>query len=221
MTNQETTKASPGGSDMRWTRVAGVAVLLLVIAVVAAALTKRGPEKVEVTIPAGTSFVAALEHSVSTESAEVGDQVVLRTAGPLELSAEASLPAGTLIRGEVTHSKGGGRIAGAPELTLRFTRIEVAGEEHSIQADPFRVRGKDDAKESALTVGGGAVAGAVVGAITGNAVRGAVVGAVLGTGVAVATEGDHIVLPAGQKLRVRLAEPVTVALDPQPSEVER
>ena len=37
-------------------------------------------------------------------------------------------------------------------------------------------------------------------------------GAVLGTGVAVATKGNQIVLPVGQKLRVRLAAPVTVTV---------
>jgi hypothetical protein len=33
---------------------------------------------------------------------------------------------------------------------------------------------------------------------------------VIGTGVAVATKGNQIVLPAGQRIRVRLAEPVAV-----------
>ena len=57
----------------------------------------------------------------------------------------------------------------------------------------------------------GAILPGVVGAIAGSTLKGAVVGAVLGTGVAVATKGNQIVLPAGQKLRIRIAEPVTVS----------
>jgi hypothetical protein len=37
---------------------------------------------------------------------------------------------------------------------------------------------------------------------------------VLGTGVAVATKGNQIVLPAGQRLRVRLTQPVSVSWRP-------
>ena len=91
----------------------------------------------------------------------------------------------------MTHVKGGGRIAGAPELTLRFTRLEVDGNDYPIAADPWRVKGTDDLGESVAEIGGGAVVGGVVGGIAGHGstkgiVTGAAVGAVLGTGVAVA-----------------------------------
>jgi hypothetical protein len=187
----------------------------LVVATVAIVMaTGRGgtDRVVEAALPAGTTFVAALERTVSTEHASVGQPVELRTTETVTIADGLVLPEGVTLKGEVTHAKGGGRIAGAPELTLRFTRLEVHGEEYRIGADPFRVRGQSGAKESALQIGGGAAAGAVVGAIAGDVVKGAVVGAAIGTGVAVATKGDQIVLPAGQKLRIRLAEPVTVRL---------
>jgi hypothetical protein len=55
------------------------------------------------------------------------------------------------------------------------------------------------------------VVGGVVGAIAGHTVEGVLIGAVLGTGVAVATKGNQIVLPAGQKLRVSVLQPVSVS----------
>ena len=192
----------------RWLAGAGIAAGLGAIVVAGIALA-GGPSRVEVTIPAGTAIVAELGQSVSTERAEAGDELTLRTTEPIPLG-EASLPAGTLIRGEVTHARGGGRVAGAPELTIRFRQIESGGETRDFRAEPFRVRGRDDALQSGAMIGGGAVAGGVVGAIAGNVAAGAVAGAVLGTGVAVATEGDQIVLPRGQRLRVRIAEPVTI-----------
>ncbi|MBI4364962.1 MAG: hypothetical protein HY568_05990, partial [Candidatus Latescibacteria bacterium] len=47
--------------------------------------------------------------------------------------------------------------------------------------------------------------------------KGAAVGAVLGTGVAVATKGNQIVLPAGQKLKVTLDTPVAIKLKAAPA----
>ena len=81
------------------------------------------------------------------------------------------------------------------------------------------MRGKSDAAESAAEIGGGAVVGGVIGAVAGSVVKGAVVGAVLGTGVAVATKGNQIVLPAGQRLRVTIVQPVTVNYKPSDSKV--
>jgi hypothetical protein len=185
------------------------ALIVAAVGVVAAAVVGRSDMR-EGTIPAGTRIVAALQTTVSTAKSDVGDHVQLVTKAAIELREGERIPEGARIEGQVTHSEGGGRIAGAPELTLRFTQLEIGGRAFPISADPFRVRGKNDAVESAAEIGGGAVVGGVVGAIAGKTIEGAVVGAVLGTGVAVATKGNQIVLPAGQRLRVTLAQPVTV-----------
>ncbi len=182
----------------------------------AAVIRGGGGGMVTATIPAGTRLVASLGGSVSTRSAEAGTPITLQTVEAISLGDGAEIPAGLTVRGEVTHSKGGGRIEGAPELTLRFQSLEVEGERHAIAAEPFRVKGKSDAKESAALIGGGTVVGGVVGAIAGNTVAGAVVGGVLGTGAALAQDGDDITLPSGQRLRIRLTEPVTVRYRPAP-----
>ncbi len=191
------------------------------VGVLAATVVRSGSGTVEATIPAGTRLVAALGQTISTEGLEAGTPVRLRTTEPVALGEGVSIPEGIEIRGEVTHARGGGRVAGAPELTIRFQEIEVGGTSHPISAEPFRVRGKDDLKESAALIGGGTVVGGVVGAIAGNTVAGAAAGAVIGTGAAVATKGDQIVLPSGQKLRVRLTDPVTVRFKPAAEAEER
>jgi len=194
-------------------RVLVGAIALLGVGVAGAAIITSSGNR-EATIPAGTVVVAALEHSITTRDAAVGDIVVLTSTEPLVLGDHARIPSGVELRGEVTHAKGGGRIAGAPELTVRFTRLTVDGNRYQVKTEPFRVKGTSDAKESALEIAGGTVAGAVVGKVTGSVVRGAVVGAAIGTGVAVLTKGDQIVLPTGQRLRVRITEPVTVKYSP-------
>jgi hypothetical protein len=194
----------------RW--VVGALTVAAAGVVAAAAVSRSGMR--DGTIPAGTRIVAALQSTVSTKSSDVGQRISLITKAPIQLAEGADLPEGASIQGQVTHSEGGGRIAGAPELTLRFTQLESEGRNYQIVAEPFRVRGKNDAVESVAEIGGGAVVGGVVGAIAGKTVEGAVIGAVLGTGVAVATKGNQIVLPAGTKLRVTIAEPVTVKYKP-------
>jgi hypothetical protein len=193
--------------------IAGLGLVAVVTVGAAAVLSRSGLR--DGTIPAGTRIVAALEQTINTEKASPGQRISLISTEPIELADGGRLPEGVRIDGEVTHAKGGGRIAGAPELTLRFRELQLDGRDYALTAEPFRVRGKNDALESAATIGGGAIVGAVVGEIVADKpVHGAVAGAVLGTGVAVATKGDQIVLGEGQRLRVRLQEPVQVRYKP-------
>jgi len=175
-----------------------------------AVLLGGGHEERTVTLPSGTEITGALNHTLSTDQSRVGDAVELQTVGPIWVRDDETIAADVTLRGTVTHVKGGGRIAGAPELGVRFTELVVDGHGYPISAGAFEIKGKSDAKESALEIGGGAVVGGVL-----RGVKGAVVGAAIGTGVAVATTGDQLTLPNGQKLRIRLARPVTVQYRPR------
>lgn len=200
--------------DGRTKVIAGM-LSVAAVGLLAATAVRSAGGTVRATIPAGTRLVGALDHAVSTDRSQPGEPVHLRTESSLELADGTTVPAGIVIEGEVVRARGGGRVAGAPELTIRFTALSLQGHRREIAADPLRVRGKDDLAESAALIGGGALIGGVVGALAGNTTAGVAAGAVIGTGTAVATRGDQIVLPAGQKLRVRLAEPVTVQFQPR------
>ena len=188
------------------------------VAMVAAVALGRSRGLHVATIPAGTTLVAALDQEVSTSNVRAGDVVHLHTVVPIQLGANVRIPAGVAVRATVTESKEGGRIAGAPVLALRFTDVVVDGGRRSIDADPYRVEGHNDLGKSAAQIGAGTVAGAIVGRVVGGkggTVKGAVVGAAAGTGVAVATPGGHVTLPAGHTVRVRLDAPVTIAYHPR------
>ena len=175
------------------------------VGLVAAVMLGRAGDKRTATLPSGTEIVASLDGSPSTDRNSVGDAVELHTVQPIRLEGDASIAEGATLRGTVTRVKSGGRISGAPELALKFTALEIDGHTYPIEADAFHVKGESDAKESALEIGGGAVVGGLI-----RGVKGAVVGAAIGTGVAVATKGDQLTLAAGQRMRIRLAQPVTV-----------
>jgi hypothetical protein len=200
--------------DGRTKMIAGM-MSVAAVGFLAATVARSAGGTVRAEIPAGTRLVGALEETVSTARTEPGDLVRLRTVKPLELVDGVTVPEGIVIEGEVVRARGGGRLAGAPALTIRFTTLSLEGQRQEIAADPLRVRGKDDLGQSAALIGGGAVIGGVVGALAGNTTAGVAAGAVIGTGTAVATRGDQIVLPAGQKLRVRLAQPVNVQFKPR------
>jgi hypothetical protein len=189
------------------------------VAVVAAVALGRSRGTHIATIPAGTTLVATLDEAVSTEYARPGDVVRLHTIAPIRLDGgRTEIPSGVVVQGTVTESKSGGRIAGAPVLALRFTDVVVDGGRRSIDAEPYRVQGRNDLGKSAAQIGAGTVAGAILGRVVGGkggTAKGAVVGAAAGTGVAVATPGGQVVLPAGQTVRIHLDGPVTVAYHPR------
>ena len=195
-----------------WTSVPAFVTIGVIAAVIFGAASTR---REETTIPAGTTLVAALQRSVSTERSQPGDPVDLRLVDPVRLASNEELPPGAVIRGEVVEAKSGGRVHGAPTLALRFDRIEIDGESSPISAAAFRVTGKGDGQESVAEIGGGTVLGGAIAGLLGggdDVAKGAVVGAAIGTGVAVATKGDDIALGAGQKIKVHLTDAATVKL---------
>jgi hypothetical protein len=166
------------------------------------------------TLPSGTVIIGSLQNTVNTGKNDEGDPVRLRVTTNERVGGVVVVPAGSTIRGVMTHVDGAGRVAGGAALTIRFTDLQLPdGRSYAISAVPLRLTGKGDAKESAIEIGGGAVAGGILGGILGgkdDIAKGAAVGAVVGTGVAVATKGDQIVLSPGQRIQVTLNAPVRV-----------
>jgi hypothetical protein len=166
------------------------------------------------TVAAGTNVTAALQTPISTASAQVGQPISLRTTEAIRSGGRVVVPAGSTVRGRVTHVRSAGRVKGGAELTLRFHEITTpGGQTLAVTADPFRAVTKGSGKQSAAIIGGGAAAGGIIGGVAGgkdDILPGAAIGGILGTGVAVATKGKQIVLPEGTRLAIRLAEPVGV-----------
>jgi hypothetical protein len=196
------------------------AVLAVVpVGLVSALVVDGGRERRQVVLPAGTSIVAELQSEVSTERSRPGDSVELRTVRPLPVEGEAQVPAGAILHGQVTESDGGGRMRGAPALGLVFRELEIDGRRFPIQARTFYVKGRGDGRETVAEIGGGAVVGGILGGVLGggdDVAKGALAGAAIGTGVAAATEGDHLVLRAGHPIRVELTGPAEVEFLPEP-----
>ena len=167
------------------------------------------PRDREVMIPAGLRLVGTLRQTISTETTPIGAPVAIRTTQPFVVE-DVRIPAGLVFRGEVVEARDGGRVSGRAALTLEFTQLSLEGREYQVTTRPFRVVGRSETKNSIKKLIGGAVAGGVVGAIAGDTKKGVLVGTVVGGGAAVASRGGHITLPAGQRIEIRLSDPVRV-----------
>jgi len=167
-----------------------------------------------VTVSAGTTVPAQLVAAVSTDKNQVGDPVQLQTTENVRVAGVVVVPVGSTVHGTVTECRGAGRVKGAAEITIRFTEVElVSGKRYPITAEAFHAVQKGDGKETAAEIGGAAAVGGVLGGVLGgknDVLKGAAIGAAVGTGVAVATKGDQIVLPAGRTVNVQLTSPLVV-----------
>jgi hypothetical protein len=136
-------------------------------------------------LPEGTILVAALEHHISTVDAQPGDRIELRTVHPVRLPRGGEVPAGAVVTGEIVHSQSG-RGGALPDLMLRFTSLDAAGDHYDITSAHLRVKARRT-RVVPFTSRGAGVA--------------------LRDGASIATDGRELILPAGRRLIVRLTAP--------------
>ena len=151
------------------------------------------------TIPAGTPVTVRIGSEISSSSAQVGQTFEGTLSNNLVVNGKTIARAGSLVRGKVTLAKSSGRLHAPGELSLRLTSVQVNGRTVRVSSGPYHVKGKSHMKSNATKIGGGAAAGAIIGALAGGgkgAAIGTLVGAGAGTGVAAATGKEEAVIPA-------------------------
>ena len=137
----------------------------------------------------------------------VGDRVVARLAEDVRVGEKVVVPAGTEVRGRVTAAVPSGRVKTRARLAFDFDTLVLDGREHAIGTGPLDITAGDTHKKDAATIGIGAGAGAIVGAIA-NGKKGAAIGALIGgaagTGVVLTNTGKQVELGSGSRVTVRL-----------------
>jgi hypothetical protein len=176
-----------------------------------------GPEEREVVVPAGTVLQVSLGETLSSHDTAVGerfDAVLLRDVA---IDGVVAVPAGSRLGGRVTEATPARKIGGRARLTLVFEELDLGDRQVPIAASIAQVGRSERAKDAAI-IGGGTIAGAVLGEEVDDGdggVIGAIVGGLAGTAAAKKTHGKPVVLEAGTEVSVRLESPVelTVTLD--------
>jgi hypothetical protein len=151
------------------------------------------------TIPSGTRVTVRMGQEISSGSATAGEKFDATLTRDLVVNGRTIARAGAPVRGKVTYAKSSGRLHAPGELTLRLTSVEVNGKMVPVSTSAYHAKGKSHTKSNVTKVGGGAAAGALIGALAGGgkgAAIGTVVGAGAGTGVAAATGKEEAVVPS-------------------------
>ncbi len=146
-------------------------------------------------IPSGAHLSVRLSSEVSSATAKAGQAWEGTLARDVVVNGKTVAKAGTPVRGTVTYAKSSGRLHVPGELTLRATAVG----DQAVQTSAVRGKGKSHTKSNVTKIGGGAAAGAVIGALAGGgkgAAIGSLAGGAAGTGVAAATGKQEAVFPA-------------------------
>jgi hypothetical protein len=162
---------------------------------------------------AGTTITVTLDQSLSSETSSAGDRFDASLARPLMENGQEVVPAGARVSGEVTEAKSAGRFKGSAELVVSLKSISVQGRSYPIHTTAVIKTGKGRGERTGIGVGGGAAAGAIIGAIAGGG-KGAAIGAAAGGGAGTAgvalTGNRGITISAETRLSFKLIGPLQV-----------
>lgn len=175
------------------------------------------PQFVELEVPADSVIGLQVETSLTSERAQVEDEVVARVSRDVRVNDRVAIPAGAQAHGQVTLIERGGRLRERARLGIRFTSIVLAdGTRVPLETETIYREGDSPTGESTAKIGGGAIGGAIIGGILGGA-KGAIIGGSVGAGAgsaAVYAGGRNAAtLPSGTPITVRLVEPATVTVE--------
>ena len=177
---------------------------------------REEPRTTSVTVPAGTQIDVEFTRRLASNTSSPGDSFRARVNQDLIQDGVVAIPAGSEILGEVIEALPLRRVGGQARLALKFTDLVLpSGKTVPIDAS-FVQEGRNETRKDAVTIGGAAAGGAVLGRILnkGNRSRGSVLGAIIGaaagTAIASKTPGEEVIIPEGSVVSLRLDDSVRV-----------
>lgn len=166
-----------------------------------------------VTVPAGTIIPVRITEDLSSKTAQP-NQVFHGTLAS-DLIADGMIAAlhGTSVTGRVVDAKDAAHFKGSALLSIELTQLSTHTRQIPLVTDAYSKEGAGRGKNTALKSGGGAVAGAIIGALAGGgkgAAIGAVAGGGAGAGVNAVTRGQQVEIQPETLINFKLQSPITV-----------
>jgi len=170
-------------------------------------------------------------NSVTSKTAQDGDQVYLRTASPIAVDGEIIVPPESYVTGVVSHVKRSGHVSGRAEMAIRLetltlpsgkalkfsphlTAVDAGDYGQKIEGGESTVKQEPGTGEDAKTIAILAGTGASIGGLADHSWKGAGIGAAIGGAVGFATtmmtRGHEVELRSGSTLDVVFDRSVSV-----------
>lgn len=162
-------------------------------------------------IPAGTVIPIRLGETLSSNHSQAGEGFSGTVARPVVVGGQTVIEQGASARGTVVDAKAMGHFKGGALLEIRLNSVSINGKEHNVQTAAVERELKGKGKRSAGFIGGGAGAGALIGALAGGG-KGAAIGAAAGAGAGTAgaafTGNKEVVMPAETLVSFKLTHSI-------------
>lgn len=156
------------------------------------------------TLPSGTEIKVRADQEINAEAANAGQNYPgTVTTAVVNSDGRVLIPKGA--KAELTAQKDGSK------AVLDLSSVTIDGQKYLIETKGYKQGGVGANKTTAKYAGGGAVAGAVIGALAGGgkgAVIGTLAGGAAGAGAQVLTSGKKIHVPAETELTFKTAQPL-------------
>jgi hypothetical protein len=177
----------------------------------------RVPQFEEVILPSASVIGLQLETSLSSERSRLEDRVDARVSRDVMAAGRVAIPAGARVIGSVIEIDKGGKVKTPAHIGIRFHTLVLAdGSEVPLSTKPIYRDGPSPSGDSAKKIGGGAVAGMILGGILGGG-KGAAIGGATGAagGTAAVMSGDRaaVNIPSGSFVTATLSSPATITVE--------
>lgn len=189
--------------------------------------TTPAPQVVYYNVNAGQVIRVRMNRTITSENARVGDQFTTTTVVPIYAGGIEVIPAGSEIIGRVVTVTRAARKSKAGTIGVHFISLRLpTGIARAINGDltdvaannvtadnEGEVSGRSAMKRNVVFIGGGAAAGALIGAIASGG-KGAGIGALVGGGLgaagAVFSKGNEATVQSGTEFGVVLNQTLSL-----------
>lgn len=165
-------------------------------------------------VPANTAIYVRLQQSISSASAQSGQNFSAVLDEPLVVEGQTLAPKDAAVTGKVVAARESGHLHNAGYLRITLSSITLNGKTVPLQTNSVFVSGGSYKKRNLAFIGGGAGGGALLGALVGGgkgAVVGSAIGAAGGTTAAYATGKKEVGFVAERRLGFRLTQPLNIS----------